>query len=340
MTDPLAFTIRAYREKDEEAINEMFNEVFSQQRRLDHWYWKYRDNPYGSHYISLAVSPEGRFAAHYAGYPVRLVNYQAGPDRPEETTICQLGDKMTRPEFRSIGFGRRSLMTRTFAHFRENHPDLAFSYGFLTHHSLRFGLLFLGYRIIEPVPLRSIPFGELCEAASGRSWKARLFGPRAVQVSSADGAWDKFFEDVAPSYGRLVRRNAAYVTWRYLRRPDRKYLIISSGKSSGLSGWAVFHREGAKIIWGDALFRPGDAGSVRAVLGFLCGHPEAEGAEVVECWFPNRPAWWDKILAELGFERRPEPNDLRFCITNFVSEDIPAKLAASLYYSAGDSDLF
>lgn len=334
------FVIRSYRPGDEGAINELFCRVFGQSRSLEAWLWKYRNNPYGSHIISIAVSPEGAVAAHYAGYPVRLLYYPSVHSAPEEVTACQLGDKMTSPEYRSVGFGASSLMARTFAHFKKTHHGLAFSYGFLTHHSLRFGLLLLNYRIIEPVLYRTIGLDRL-RSGGLRNKLRKLTSPhRAREETRADESWTSFFEAVAPDYHHLVKRDQEYLTWRYLNRPDKKYLLIGARKSSNMTGWSVFHREGNKIIWGDALFSPGDEGSVRAVLDCLAHHPLTQDCETLEGWFPPRPEWWDLELKKLGFTDGPEPNNLRFCIVNFSDEEVPERLKNSLYYTIGDSDLF
>jgi hypothetical protein len=337
LTKKKDFAIRTYCPGDEIRINEMFNEVFAQRRGLDHWYWKYRDNISGSCYISIAVSPEGRIAAHYAGYPVRLVYYAPGSSVPEESPVCQLGDKMTRQEFRAVGFGKSSLLARTFTHFRETYRDLAFSYGFLTHHSLRFGILFFNYCVIEPVPYRRLTWMDL-PVSSAAPLRRRLKGLTVEAISGVDGTWDRFFEEAAPRYRYLVKRDASYVRWRYLERPDRRYLVFAARRWGKLSGWAVFYPDGNRIVWGDALFKTADADCVAAVLSHL--RTVVTGADYIECWFPPRPVWWDSILRQLGFRLEEEPDKLRFCIVNFAEKEIPDRLKGLFYYTVGDSDLF
>lgn len=330
------FIIRSYRQGDEGPINDLFCRVFGQSRSIEHWYWKYSNNPYGSFFISLALSPDGIIAAHYASYPVKLLYYPSTESPPDESEICQVGDKMTSADFRSVGFGRSSLLARTVKHFRETYRNFSFSYGFVTHHSFRLGLLVLDYRLIEPVLYRKIALSRLQGILAGGSPAES----RCEEVFSTDATWTTFFYAVAPHYGHLVKRDSEYLTWRYLRRPDKKYIIISARNTSGLTGWAVFSREGNRIIWGDALFRPGDIASVRSVLGCLARHPDAQGADSLEGWFPQRPGWWNHILDELEFEKGPEPNDLRFCVASLTSDDIPERLARYFYYTMGDSDLF
>jgi hypothetical protein len=335
------FIIRSYRSGDEEKINSMFCEVFNVHRSLEHWHWKYRDNPYGSHIISLAETDEGVLAAHYAAYPVVLHWHPSPRIDPQESTIYQIGDKMTRGRFRTAGFGRNALLTHTFMHFKKEfmNPGVAFSYGFLTHHSLRFGLLFLDYTVIEPVFYRRLRFERLSDIPISRLRKV-LQQARVVATCEIDDTWTKFFHSVSSHYQYLIRRDAPYLNWRYLQRPDRKYLIVVVKKKNRIAGWSVFYRDGNKIIWGDALFHRNDFDSVKLIMRYLYTHPYARGVDFIECWFPPRPSWWDIMLQTLGFSAETEPSGLSFCITNITDDEASTKLSSSFYYTIGDSDLF
>lgn len=334
------FSVRSYREGDELKINEMFNEVFSENRDITHWYWKYRDNPSGAHAISLAESEDGVLAAHYGGYPVFFYSNLNGRERPDEFMSFQLGDKMTRKKFRGVGFGKTSLLALTFFHFQDSFAShIPFGYGFGTHHSLKFGLKFLSYADIEPVPFRTMKIGMPVKMWGSRL-KDTLKRVRVSEVTEIDDEWTDFFYRVAPSYRYLVRRDAPYLRWRYLSRPDRKYLILKVITGRRLSGWSVFYRKDNKIIWGDALFDRRDLYAAEAIFRSLREHPAAEGAESIECWFPGRPAWWDEKLLRIGFETAPEPNDLHLTGPVFNDPNAPEKIRKHLYYSLGDSDLF
>lgn len=335
------FAIRPYHAGDELMINEMFNEVFAQKRELPHWYWKYRDNPQGTSIISLALSPDGVLAAHYAAYPLKLWLYQGKSSKPRTATIYHAGDKMTRRQFRSVGFGKSALLSRTYNHFKDTatEPNTLYKFGFMTHHSLRFGLLFFGYTTIEPVPFRTLTWENLSQRQN-TFVEQILKGIRVEEVSEIDDTWTDFFYSTAPHYAALVKRDSAYLKWRYTQRPDRKYLITAIRKRSKLVGWSVFYREGTKLIWGDALFQRGDITAVKSVLAYVKSHPLGQGAEMIDCWFPPRPEWWDKILHRLGFKAKGEPNNLHFCLGNFTEQEAMEIAGKHLYYTMGDSDLF
>lgn len=336
--DAKDFIIRPYQPGDETAINDMFNEVFHQNRSLEHWYWKYRDNPYGSHKIALAFAPDGTLAAHYGGYPVKL--FFCSDKRIQEFTAYQLGDKMTRKAFRGVGFGKNSLLTLTFREFQKNFgKDAFFGYGFGTHHSLRFGLLFLNYVDIEPVTFWKVSVKKLMTNLKLPLLR-RIFSIRKVmEVITPDRLWDDFFFDIAPSYRFLVKRDSEYLKWRYLGRPDKRHLVLYVMKMGRFSGWSVFHRDGNRLIWGDALFKPDDIDSVRVLFSYLLRCPYSQGVETIEGWFPERPLWWVKTLISLGLEKEQEPSNLH--LTGPITDPVAVEMLRSdFYYTMGDSDLF
>lgn len=335
------FIIRTYQQGDEIKINEMFNRVFSQNRDISHWYWKYRNDPQGAHFISLAVHRDGEFAAHYGGYPVLFCRFQPGHTTPDEFMTFHLGDKMTSSRFRGVGFGRNSLLSRTFMNFQNTFVKdiIPFGYGFGTDHSLRFGLLFLNYADIEPVPYRKCAVSNL-NSLTVNALKKLFLNITVEEVAEIDESWTAFFYRVAPMYAYLAKRDETYLRWRYLERPDRKYLILKVRKGKTMHGWSVFFRENNRILWGDALFTPGAFDCLKAVLCKLREHPISSGAEFIECWFPPRPSWWDNMLCQLGFLQESEPSGLHFTGPVFNDPESPATLRALFYYAMGDSDLF
>jgi hypothetical protein len=220
------FIIRSYQQGDEIKINEMFNEVFHQKRLLDHWYWKYRDNPIGSFAISVATGRDGTLAAHFAAYPLKLLLKGTEMREQTECTIYHAGDMMSRKQYRPVGFGKSSLLAKTFMHFKETYSaDALFTYGFLADHSLRFGLLLLNYTMIEPVPFRTLLRKHLPTRQHPFVEKF-IKGITVETVSDIDVRWTEFFVRAAPHYGSLVKRDAHYLNWRYLDRPDRAYFIV------------------------------------------------------------------------------------------------------------------
>jgi hypothetical protein len=332
-------SVREYRDGDEEQILPMFCRSFHVDRSLARWRWEYRENPYGALRISEAFSPEGRLVAHYAGYPVRF--HDATRSEPRTLPALQIGDTMTEPSFRHLGRGPTSLLGRTvrhyYARFCEGH--VAFNYGFNTGNIQRFSMSFVGARRLESLPFHVLDLAAR-PLAPPNALLSRLAGYRVERIARFDTRWDAFFQRVSGAYRLLIERDARYLEWRYARCPDVEYFLYAVFRRKELVGWSVFRYKGeGRLLWGDALFDPRHPAAVQQLLARVLAAPEHRQAKTVETWAASRPAWWRQQVTTLGFESRPEPDDLGFVFVPF-GEDPEEDFRAHLYYTMGDSDLF
>jgi hypothetical protein len=323
-------TVRAYREGDEAAILELFARSFPHApRSLAHFRWKYRESPFGNAHISLTFDAQGELVGHYSGYVVPF--RRAGRD----LVAHQIGDTMTAPAVRHIGRGPTSILGRTALHFYATFCEnrVAFNYGFNVANIQKFSLRFLRSDRVEPVSYR---VRELRVDPIPR-WQRWLRGYQLELVRQTTPEWDELFERVSPAYGFLVKRDAAYVRWRYLDCPDVPYVVVAIRKWRRLAGWIAFRIEGRSFVWGDALFDPHFEDAPEVLLRHVVPQHDVDR---IEGWFPPRPLWFDSILRDLRFESRSEPQDLSVMCVPFAMADASARIGEELYYTRGDSDLF
>ena len=322
------FLVLPLREEDAGAVRELFAECFPHDRRdPDHWRWKYDENPWTGRHASLVFAPGGELAVHYAGYGVPL--WREGSD----LLALQIGDTMTGERYRSVGRGTSSLLARAVRHFFAVHRGGPFElyYGFNTGPIQRFCRWFIGGTRVEPVAYRRAEIG------AGPSRGGRAGGRyRIERVERVGRGWDRLFRRAAPRYRFLVRRRARWVDWRYLRRPDARYVVLAARRWRRLVGWAVFRRRGESLLWGDALVDPRHAGAAGALLAAALEQPEAAGVTSVEAWFPERPGWWSAELDRLGLARSTHPQELGLMV---LPDRGSVPLLEELYYTMGDGDL-
>lgn len=330
------FVIRPYADGDEQSILPMFNEIFHVSRSIEHWYWKFRDNPYGSYKISEVFSEDETLAAHYAGYPVPFYDVT---DVPATFISFQIGDTMTRPSMRNIGLGKTGLLARVAKHFYAKFCEgMPFIYGFNTGHIKKLGMRYLEYTYISPVTYwaRELTINPLKAPSALR----RLMSGMSVnEVTSIDSEWDELFSRLSASYRLFVRRDASYLRWRYLDCPDKVHRIFAIRRRGTLIGWSVFVLRENKLIWGDALFDRRYPEAPSYLLQALVKN-HFSGVQTIEGWFSRHPRWWSAILEKTGFRIVSEPNDLTPCFVIFGDRSIKKKLEDHLYYTWGDSDLF
>jgi len=324
--------VRAYKPGDEGTILELFQEVFRVNRGLDHWYWKYRDNPWGREYISTCwIGRE--LAGHYAGYPVPF--FHDGRIH----IVYQVGDTMTNPKFRDVGRRRTSVLVRTADHFYTHfcQGKVPFFYGFNTGKIHKFGKLFLRYEPVVPMTVWRME----ATASKGPSWFQQLLkGYSLARVDRFPEEMDVFFKNVACRYGNMVARTAEYLNWRYCTCPDGAYdcwLVRARGRCVGF--W-ITKLQGEELLIGDALF--GTTGAARWSLGKMLEFHLKEGKVVrsVRGWFGSRPQWWVDFLKDFGFTAGPEENRLKMVLIRFSESIDPATFGEKLYYTWGDRDLF
>ena len=323
------FTTRAYQPGDEAAILDLFARCFNAPRSIEHFRWKYLQNPYGNGHISLTFDSDRRLVGHYAGYPVPYV--QSGRDG----IAHQIGDTMTDPSIRHIGRGPTSILGQTALHFYDNFcvGKVAFNYGFNVANIQRFSLRFLRSDRVEPVSYwrRDAPIRPI--SRPGR-W---LRGYQLELVRQAGPDYDRFFEAMAPKYQFLVRRDAQYLRWRYLQCPEPGAFVIAIRKWRRLVGWSVFRVRDRGLVWGDALFDPNHEDAIDVLLRHVApSYP----VERLEAWFPPRPSWFAGVLTRAGFVADRQPQDLSVMCVPFVVTDATDRMRQSLYYTMSDSDLF
>ncbi|MEM6454953.1 MAG: hypothetical protein AAF772_07645 [Acidobacteriota bacterium] len=362
------YVIRSYRPGDEDAIQAQFRARFHATRSDDDWRWKFLalpadhtgDPAAAAPRITTAWAPDGRLVAHYAGYPMRFrdgdvprawprwlpVPRPARPPvaPPETRDVLHIGDIFTDPSVRGHGRARTGLLARVARHFYAAHCEgrVAFNYGFNTAASRAIALRYCGAaraddvlvwsRTVPRRPLRRVPSVQV-RALTG-----------VDDLRPRDGltppSWDAFWSRVAVDYGALMVRDAAYVRWRYLTRPDVDYVVLVARRARRWLGWSVFRRAGDRLLWGDALIDPRrPSTAAEALLAAAYAHPALRGAARIEAWFPSRPTWWTSTLRELSFAPAAEPSDLSLTLVPHRLTDAQARLQAA-YTTWGDSDLF
>ena len=170
---------------------------------------------------------------------------------------------------------------------------------------------------------------RLKSSASTPSTGVALLRPQQPQVDAAvpEGA----------SSQRQLRRDAAYLRWRYLQCPDAGAFMVAIRKWGRLAGWSVFRIREDRLLWGDALFDPRHPSAIDVLLRHIVpSYPVGS----IEAWFAGRPPWVAEALRKAGFAQTAEPQDLSVMCVPFVVSDATERIRQSLYYTMGDSDLF
>lgn len=332
---------------DDESVRELVNASFGVDRDAAFVRWKYRENPAGPARIALACA-EGRPVSMACAIPRRM------RIDGREALGSQSVDIATLPAFRG-----RGLYTRVARHLWKELAAAGFActYGFTNRFSTRLTLDALGRERVGSLPLRLRVLSPLRALAglvgwraSGRAWcdAPEPDGSGVRRTDSFDARFDALWERVAPRVDVAGVRDARYLHWRYVARPDTRYEILTAESESGaLDGylvWTALERFGlASAFVADCVADPARPEVARRLLGAFARSARARGATLAALLGSSG----DPLHAELArFAPLPVPERL-FPQQNVLSvishrADLPTQELAerSRWWIAwGDSDV-
>lgn len=333
---------------DAEELFHLYEEVFgealteSSRRR---WAWQYQENPSAGAPAIWVARDEGQVLGQYASMPVRL-----GWGGREVRSSWGM-DVFLKKAARGRGIG--ALLFDTW---RES-VDVALGLG-LTPSS--YGLFKkLRYQDVGPVPF-------LVKVMDARAVARRRFGrPGALAAPLVSLAWrlrhpERPIRDIAlsvaaaprftPEYDALweraglawtmcVRRDRAYLDWKYGRCPTREYAVDEARRGRTLAGFAVSRHEdyrGLRIGWVVDCFAARDDDAARdALLGAVLARFRALGIARAQAFAMSAPL--RRSLRRLGFRAAASP--MQFCVSARVPSEQVFADRGGWHVVFGDSDM-
>jgi hypothetical protein len=283
--------ISRYRATDRDALESLYRRVLGDERAgllRERWEWTYLANPNlpdGMPLIWLARDGEA-VVGQYATMPVRL--WVAGT----EIDAAWGTDVMVAPEGQRQGLGHRLFTT-----WDEN-VGASIGLGLTdASHGLFKKLQWpdlgrvprLVKRLARETPDDRQGLGTRLE----RRWRRaaahlRPLGGDVRLVRELDAGFTRLWERVAHRFAFAVRRDAAYLTWKFLQPPHVRYSIAALVRGSETAGYAV-HRhvdepQGRVTLLVDFLADPEDPAALRALLRWVEREAHAAGSVLVRSY--------------------------------------------------------
>jgi GNAT superfamily N-acetyltransferase len=274
--------IDRYRSDDKRAVDTLYRRVFgndaAEASRL-RWEWQYRRNPNNpGQEPEIWIAREGpAIVGQYATMPVRLslagrevqgswgMDVMVAPERQRQGLGEVLFRTWDRNVGASLGLGLSDSSYRLFQKLRW--PDVGPVPCFvkpLTRRALR--------RPNWPVALNrlvsalTLPVVKI--VARNRPLEAEV---RLIQ--RFDDSFTALWESLAPKFEFAVRRDAAYLNWKYVNAPHVRYHIVALRRDDRNVGYAVYRNvhepRGRVTLLVDFLVDPADESGVSTLLGWV-----------------------------------------------------------------------
>jgi predicted N-acetyltransferase YhbS len=304
---------REYRPGDEQQLNDLYNEVFSRRRTIEQWKWQYRDAPAGPSKI-VVIDDDGEIVGHEAMIPIHFHafggaviggkfedNYLSERHRGKGLfgpLVDYCAEVSARAGYSfSFGMAARKVPYRIHIHrgyrhlgslnayFAPLHPaeaasEIARALGFSSPKRLvmRAGMRILANRFE----------GKTAERANGAA------GEYAIE---AIDRFDQRFDEMWREFTRRSRvfsiaRSSAFLNWRYIDNPYRKYAVFAARRENRVAAYlcaAVVVRDDMDLrlkvgVIPDFLALPGHEAAYAPLVRRALDVWRSAGADVAIVW--------------------------------------------------------
>jgi GNAT superfamily N-acetyltransferase len=274
--------IDRYRPDDRRAVEALYRRVFghdaAEASRL-RWEWQYRSNPNNpGHEPEIWIAREGpAIVGQYATMPVRLslagreiqgswgMDVMVAPERQRQGLGEVLFRTWDRNVGASLGLGLSDSSYRLFQKLRW--PDVGpipCLVKPLTRRALRRPGWPVGVNRL--VSALTLPVVKIVA-------RTRPLAAEVRTIQRFDDSFTRLWEELAPRFPLAVRRDAAYLNWKYVNAPHVRYTIAALRRDDRNVGYAVYRHvhepRGRVTLLVDFLVDPADESGLQTLLRWV-----------------------------------------------------------------------
>ena len=345
---------------DRELLTRLYETCFAASDGKEVLPWRYDQNPHGAAITLAQEGAAGQAIASYACNPRRVV---PRGDESRAALVGQTGDVMTAVEARGKGLFSELDRTAMKAATEEGWPVV---FGLPNRKSAPLFVEKLGWEdvgrirpwtfVLTPdagARAERIRAGRL--ASIGVPWaywrgtkrrgslRDRSFHEvTAVAIARFQPEVDEVWAEVARDWDWIVRRDHAWLNWRFLDAPSGRFRAHGVYNGEGkMRGYCVVQlpEQGKSTGFIVDLLGADEAGRCAALEAGL-GHLLKAGASVARA-HAMRGSWWEKTLRSAGF-RGPKAEDEKHVILHVNQPDHPlvevARHPERWYFTDADRD--
>ena len=133
--------------------------------------------------------------------------------------------------------------------------------------------------------------------------RSRPLRAECEPIRRFDTAFTTLWDRLALSFDLAVRRDAAYLNWRYIEPPHVRYSVVALKRQGEIHGYAVYrHRReplGRVTMLVDFLVAPDDVSGLKTLLRWVDRAARAEDSDKVRCHVMH--AGFRKVLRRNGY---------------------------------------
>lgn len=304
--------IDRFKPADREQTDALYRRVFgpdaAEANRL-RWEWQYRRNPQRpTSGPQIWIAREGpTVVGQYATMPVRLqargqeidgswgMDVMVAPERQRQGLGEVLFNKWDLEVGASLGLGLSQASHMLFKKLRwpEVGP-LPCVIKPLTRRALR--------RSDWPVPVNRLVSAVTYPAIKVIAREKPLPVP-VENIRRFDASFSALWNTVAPKFDFAVRRDEAYLQWRFVQPPHVRYLVAAAKRDGAYVGYVIYRHlvepRGRVTLLVDLLCDPDDAPAARALLRWVDREARANDSDKIRGFFMHKG--FRRLLKQDGY---------------------------------------
>jgi GNAT superfamily N-acetyltransferase len=324
-----------YREYDflaegSERLFELFAACYGDPEALrERWEWQYEQHPQKHDIKMVIVEDEGKLVGMTSFFPIHFLN------KGEKLPAWHGATAMVLPQYRRRGIS--TVITRMFADLlpvligkgiapKQYEVVIKFGWKIIHPNTYMLRVLSIPKWILRKVKLYSRG-GKFLEPGEG-------FDEQYEIVERYGSEFDEFWDRVAPHYPCIVAKDSAYMNWRYVDIPMKKYLSLYRKTNGVVSSVIVLRAAGHLGNIVDMIWDPRDESEPDSVTRFTSRYLKKSG-------FTNSCAFatlreFKRCLKRRGYmDLKASP---LLCV--YAEPDVMARLSDgnTIHFVDGDSD--
>jgi GNAT superfamily N-acetyltransferase len=341
--------IERYKSDDRRAVEALYRRVFgndaSEASRL-RWEWQYRRNPNNPRPDpEIWIAREGTaIVGQYATMPVRLsirgkelhgswgMDVMVAPERQRQGLGELLFRTWDRNVGASLGLGLSDSSYRLFQKMRW--PDVGpipCLVKPLTRRALR--------RPNWPVPINRLVSALTLPLIMIVS-RSRPIRAEVRLIQRFDDSFTQLWEDLAPKLGLAVRRDAAYLNWKYVSAPHVRYAIAALRRDDRNIGYAVYRHlhepRGRVTLLVDFLADPDDEQALTTLLQWVDREARQADSDKIRTFATN--VSFRKALRRSGYFQVKSTMEFVVKVNSLAVEPAFYENTDDWHITLGDSD--
>lgn len=346
--------IRAYKQNDEQGIQNLFKEVFHKDLTRKEWRWKYKENSLGQTIATIAEE-NNEVIGHVALIPVKAKWFG------KEIIFGARTDTMVSPRFRGKGIYKQ--LNKNIIEQAEN-QQIDFLFGYPAIGAKKLLIRYTNAKEISFIP-RLVFVNSLSQIVTNRfplfSGVSKVVKPLEKlrlkkilntepsfpikSIESCGPEFDILWREANPIANVLIKRDASYLNWRYHKHPKNKYQMYGLYENNSLLGYTVIFEE--QKGEGKNAFLSGIIVDLFAINNenvwealIIHSLQKLQHTDIVQTWAPSHTTYY-QALKNVGFIEKDKPMPL---VGNLIERTLPHVEKGfeihNWYITPGDVDSF